>query len=527
MAGVPVRALSAPTLWLVLRGTSFGHVWLARFALVAVLAIILVLRRLFARRTHAIAVDAIATLVAVAAIAALAASGHAVAETGADKVVHIGADALHLIATGAWLGALVPLAMALRATGDPARANVLARRFSDVGIASVSLLIATGIVNGVYLVGTWPALFGTRYGILLLAKIALLAVMVLLAATNRLRWRPQLAGGVLPAATASARIAGNARVEAALGAGILAIVGVLGVSTPAAHDTTSWPFPFRVVFDEGRWPSIAPAYPTTYVRPALRYTVSSIARGSVVYAAQCASCHGTEGHGDGPMARDLATKPADLAAGHVADHRDGDLYWWITHGIAGTPMPGFGASLDDVARWDLVNFVKAIAGSTRLQVSGTPPGEVDAPEFTYQVDKGPQKSIPAEDSATLLVLYTLPLSRDRMLALSTVTTDLARAGVRVAAVPLSDDSSTASDSRIATIAASASPGLREAYELFARDVPRRDRGHLEFLIDREGWLRARWDAGNVLDPTALAQQIRLMETQKGPAVRRAKHAQAH
>jgi hypothetical protein len=55
----------------------------------------------------------------------------------------------------------------------------------------------------------------------------------------------------------------------------------------------------------------------------------------------CAICHGAGGHGDGPGAAGLLRDPADLTAKHTADHTAGDLFWWLTHGIRGTPMPGF------------------------------------------------------------------------------------------------------------------------------------------------------------------------------------------
>ena len=48
--------------------------------------------------------------------------------------------------------------------------------------------------------------------------------------------------------------------------------------------------------------------------------------------------------GDGPGARGLAKPPADLTARHTADHTAGDLYWWLTHGIATGPMPAFGGT---------------------------------------------------------------------------------------------------------------------------------------------------------------------------------------
>ena len=58
-----------------------------------------------------------------------------------------------------------------------------------------------------------------------------------------------------------------------------------------------------------------------------------------------AVCHGIAGYGDGPAAADLKPKPADLTARHAASHTVGDLYWWLSHGIKETAMPGFRGEL--------------------------------------------------------------------------------------------------------------------------------------------------------------------------------------
>lgn len=38
-----------------------------------------------------------------------------------------------------------------------------------------------------------------------------------------------------------------------------------------------------------------------------------IARGKISFRIYCRSCHGAEAHGDGPLAQELKTKPADLS----------------------------------------------------------------------------------------------------------------------------------------------------------------------------------------------------------------------
>lgn len=84
----------------------------------------------------------------------------------------------------------------------------------------------------------------------------------------------------------------------------------------------------------------------------------SIARGEALFAANCAQCHGADGRGDGPAAVGLDPPPAPLTV-HVPLHGDGDLFQFISDGIAGTAMPAWADRLSETERWDLVNFLRS------------------------------------------------------------------------------------------------------------------------------------------------------------------------
>src|SRR6266536_5050812 len=101
----------------------------------------------------------------------------------------------------------------------------------------------------------------------------------------------------------------------------------------------------------------AEAFPTSFFVSPTGYSTHSIAAGRALFAEHCASCHGAQGRGDGPAAKNLEPPPADLAAEHIYGHSDGDLFWWIIHGI-GEAMP-FGAVLDETAHWNLIDFLHA------------------------------------------------------------------------------------------------------------------------------------------------------------------------
>src|SRR3982751_1908707 len=183
MAGVSVSGLHGELLRRVVMATDFGHVWLWR-VLLSVLVICLLAPSatplMEARRRVAAAL-----IVAGVTVAALALSGHAAAQIGSTKVASLASDAVHLLAGGTWLGSLLPFSIALLTTPGTVFGYGLARRFSWLGIACVVLIIASGIWNSSYLVGSWAALFATNYGHWLLFKLALVASMLMLALRNR------------------------------------------------------------------------------------------------------------------------------------------------------------------------------------------------------------------------------------------------------------------------------------------------------------------------------------------------------
>lgn len=79
-------------------------------------------------------------------------------------------------------------------------------------------------------------------------------------------------------------------------------------------------------------------------------------RGRGVYLANCASCHGRDGDGDGP----IVTEPA---AGSLRDAvremSAAELSYRIAYGVAGTPMPAFAGTLTRDERWALVAHLRS------------------------------------------------------------------------------------------------------------------------------------------------------------------------
>lgn len=123
------------------------------------------------------------------------------ASTGIQASIAMPVDVAHLLAVAAWLGGLASLLVALYRTPDIGSAAV--RRFSAVAFGSVVVLAATGIYQSWRQVGSWSALTGTRYGQLLILKVALIAVLLAVAWFSR-RWTGRLTdSAVAPSAEAS------------------------------------------------------------------------------------------------------------------------------------------------------------------------------------------------------------------------------------------------------------------------------------------------------------------------------------
>jgi putative copper resistance protein D len=219
--------------WTVAGETRFGQVSLARLIAAALLAASLPMLKRTAGRSLW---GAGAVVLATAVLIGPAWTGHAGATPGVAGEFPLVADALHLLAAGAWLGGLPPLAVLLAAASrgkEPRWATVTAivvQRFSLLGVISVATLLASGIANSWYEVGTLNNLFATSYGQLVLIKIGLFAAMIGLASINRFYLTPRLA-----TAGTVRRLYHTSLAEAGLGFAAVVVVGFLGAMAPASH----------------------------------------------------------------------------------------------------------------------------------------------------------------------------------------------------------------------------------------------------------------------------------------------------
>jgi putative copper resistance protein D len=124
--------------------------------------------------------------------------GHAL---GDPRLVLAVLIVLHLLTAALWVGALLPLR---RAALTPSGVDVL-HHFGNVAAFGVAVLILAGTALAWLLSGSFTALFGTAYGLGLLLKVAIVAVLLGFAAFNKVRLVPALRAGKLGAAHALRR----------------------------------------------------------------------------------------------------------------------------------------------------------------------------------------------------------------------------------------------------------------------------------------------------------------------------------
>ena len=545
--------------------TQYGRVWLARMVIVLLLGLLLIAQSRQQDAPVSAAALFGGALLSFSLLVALAFAGHASAADGSAFVLQVSSDALHLLAAGFWLGGLLPLALLLRRSQQTmvvdsyASARIATRRFSPGDgercaphrQRRIQCLESRRWFRTVVRHGVWE---------LLLLKLALLLPLLAVGAMNLLRLKPRI---LKTSANRPEEIAvhlkllwRNVIIETAFGIAILLVVGYLGVTPPARHVQPDWPFSFRwdwsvldkapkarAEFDRALiWAAIGvvalgaalarrrrrivatviavgalgyaihtadtivsiDAYPATYKRPAVTYQSISVANGIALYQdSGCIACHGPSGYGDGPSAQDLNPKPVDLTAPHANAHTAGDLFWWLSHGVKpSSAMPGFGASLSEEERWDLINFMRALSSGERARnlapVIEDKPWLV-APDFTYGTNAGATKTLRdhrgnRDQFCSCYSMWKTPknaCNKSPPPYLNSKPPD-----VEVIVVPNLIDYLFVADKLPGLIVNEGIREIAETYTLFARSFVDENlltsTPHVEFLIDKQGYIRARW-----------------------------------
>lgn len=502
----------------------------------------------------------------------------------------------HRLALAVWLGGLPALILLIGAgplPDDTRRlAAVVLRRFSRAATVSMGVILLSGVLLTWFLVRNFPSLIGTHYGHLLLLKLALLAGVLGIAHSLQQTLLPMVE--IKPSDAAFRSYANRVKVETVLAILIVAVASEMAGLAPPEHENIVWLLPFRFSF-AATWPvpwvptrfiggmllilaglaallfrvlpSLKPswfrlsanatlaagagtvlagsaiafpaisvqAYRDTYLTTDIPYAVPSISAGLKHYEENCTACHGVSGHGDGPLAADMPAdkKPADLSAPHTALHTSGDLYWWITHGIENSPMPGFGDTLKDDERWDIINFLGAFAVGYQARIiePDVKPGQywLGPPDFQFTDETGKTSLLTdfQGKSAFLVAMFacteeSLPWERERLEQLLALRGRLEAQGAKIILIApgaICEPLRGLAAGKMA-IADHETEDVAATWGLFTRTVYNRQKNvvrvppvHAEFLIDRSGYVRARWlpdESKSWNNPEMIARQLEIL-----------------
>ncbi len=115
------------------------------------------------------------------------------------------------------------------------------------------------------------------------------------------------------------------------------------------------------------------------IPPEITITKEGIHAGAQLFQQHCLLCHGKEGKGDGPLAKQVndvwgypiqpanftlpAGEPGGVKLGHDSKH----LFTTIMTGVGGDPMPAFQDQLISAEVWNLVHYVQSLRVQAQVQ----------------------------------------------------------------------------------------------------------------------------------------------------------------
>jgi len=237
LIGAAVLTLASGLSWfaLMLPDVQFGWVWFFRLVLATGLMLLTLSNRAAGGRIESIVIGSLVLL------ASIALTGNAGSNVGETAFQHRLADAVHLVASGVWIGALVVFSRLVTMSVGHDREEDLQTvhdalaRFAGVGTIAVGSLTLSGMLNP----GFFSSSLDSAYGQVLLAKLVVFGMMLGLAGANRYWLTPRLSatfntGGQLKTAISALRA--SILMETALGVLVLAMVAWLGVLPPPAFE---------------------------------------------------------------------------------------------------------------------------------------------------------------------------------------------------------------------------------------------------------------------------------------------------
>jgi len=201
----------------------YGVTLLARLGLIA-MAVALARHVLRTRRARGARIALV--LVVLGGLVTWPLAGHQIASPAPP--IMVAADVAHLASMSVWLGGLAVLVGFLLRRADPRELRIILPVWSRWAAAAVYWLVAAGVVQAVVQVDTPAHLLTTDYGLLIVAKVALVAAVLAVAFFSRRLVRRE---GGAPVSPLRRAVYG----EIAIVAVILAASSVLTQATPARN----------------------------------------------------------------------------------------------------------------------------------------------------------------------------------------------------------------------------------------------------------------------------------------------------
>lgn len=304
--------------------------------------------------------------------------------------------------------------------------------------------------------------------------------------------------------------------------GIGLLILILSGSTIVLGRKKQWQNPWRIavptvlgVLGLGAtlYPIAVQSYPETYRKTPVPFDAISIANGSELFSKNCIPCHGPQAKGNGVLAKTLPKQPVDLLTEpHTAMHTAGDFFHWLTYGRFNGVMPAFGEKFSEEELWDVLNFLHANARGYQSRII-TPrilPEQpfMAPPNFSYTAHDGSSGTLKdfRQKQDVLLVFFSWPESRARLETLRAASAKIAGNNTAILAVPLTDfprnELHAILQGAPVSLVTQGAAEISRSYVLFRRTLSIPDLfaegtrpKHMEFLIDRFGYLRARWIPG--------------------------------
>ena len=215
-------------------GASFAVAGLVKMAASVLLAALLLRRDPGAARSDKAGLVALCAVV----VASATATTHAAARLDEEGVL-LAASALHILGAAIWIGGIPCFVMMLGRLHDGASFRRVGARFSRMSMAGVGCILVSAATFSLFYIGSWPAAYGTAYGVMVGAKATMFGALLLLGLGNflvvgRLRNDP---------GTSVLRMRRFAEVEIGIGFSVFFAAASLTSVPPAvdlAHDRVTW-----------------------------------------------------------------------------------------------------------------------------------------------------------------------------------------------------------------------------------------------------------------------------------------------